>query len=107
MDRWLHIIAVVTLISFSAYLSAYTIVAHSIASKHIIEFEGGLCWRTSPPGSLFPWPKEPGMLQALSNVNALDAFIYAYLIRSMVLIGLSLLAWTATGIYALKLIRHQ
>lgn len=102
MGKRLSIIAVTALVLFSVY----TITAHSVASKYIIEDESGLYWRTSPPGSLLPWPRAPGELQALSDVNALDALAYTYLIRSMALITLSLLAWIVVGMYyALKLIK--
>jgi len=58
----------------------YWVSATAIADRWIIEFDG-LYWRTSPQGTLFPWPRESGMLQALSPVGPTDQMIY-YMIRS-------------------------
>ena len=61
-------------------LLGYTLSAY-LCSSMIIEYNGGLLWRSSPQGSLFPIPHGPGMLTALSPVSSLDAFIYHYLLR--------------------------
>jgi len=90
----------------SAYLTLYTTKAHTIAAQHIIEDAQGnaVSWRTTPSGSLFPWPKEPGMLQALSKIDEVDLFIYRYLIKPWVLVGLSILMWIVTGLSIFKIV---
>jgi hypothetical protein len=99
----------VILITISSFLSFYTMEAHTIAGRHIVE--GGLTyhiyWTSSPPGSLFPWPRGPGPMEALSSVNEVDTFIYRYLIKSWVLVGLSILAWIGTGLFILKFVKRR
>jgi len=91
----------------SAYLTLYTVKAHSIAMRHIIEDAEGnaVSWRTGPSGSLFPWPKEPGMLQVLSKIDEVDLFIYRYLIKPWMLVGLSILIWIVTGLSIFKKVK--
>jgi len=96
----------VVLILVSTYLTLYTVKAHTIVARHIYEdAEGKTWWRTTPGGSLFPWPKEPGMLEALSKMNENDLFIYRYLIKSWVLVGASIAMWIGTGLYIFRLTR--
>jgi len=96
----------IILASISVYLSLYTWMAHAM-SERIIENSYGeaVAWRTAPSGSLFPWSREPGMLQILSNINEVDSFIYKYLIKSWVLVVLSVLMWIGTGISMFKCVR--
>jgi len=92
-----------TLCLISLYLTAYTVAGHSLAARHVYEdADGNTWWRTTPSGSLFPWPMEPGMLQALSRMSDGDLLIYRYLIKSYVLIGLAVVFWAGVGLYALK-----
>ncbi len=96
----------IILASISVYLSFYTWRAH-IISRRIIENpdDEAVAWRSAPSGSLFPWPREPGMLQILSNINEVDSFIYKYLIKSWVLVALSVLMWVGTGMSIFKCVR--
>ena len=48
------------------YITVYAVAAHSVA-RHAGEHDGKFYWRTTPAGSFFPWPREPGMFQALSE----------------------------------------
>ena len=66
-------------------LIGYTLSAYFYSSM-IVEYNGGLWWRSSSQGSLFPIPHGPGMLTALSPVSDLDAFIYQYLLKMPLLI---------------------
>ena len=77
---------------------------HTIASRHIYEGPDGnaVAWRTGPSGSLFPWPRASGMLEILSRINEVDLFIYKYLIKPWVLVGLSILAWLGTGLFIFR-----
>ena len=86
----------------STYLTLYTAEACIVAVRDIYEDpEGKTWWRTAPGGSLFPWPKRPGMLQALSGINEVDFFIYRYLIKPWILVGLSALLWVVTSLSVL------
>ena len=106
LSQKLQIVTTLALILFSSYLTAYTVTVYKVASEHIIEFNGDLWWRTSPSGSLFPWPREPGMLQALSKVDEVDKFIYHHFIKSFSLLISSLTAWIVTGTLVLKSLWH-
>ena len=101
MERKTLTIAVV-LAFIAVYLTLYTIIAHTIATQHIYEDPNTVVWRTGPSGSLFPWPREPGMLEILSEINDVDLFIYRYLIKDWVLVGLSILACVGTGLFIFK-----
>lgn len=81
----------------STCLTLYTTSAHAVARY---AFDGGseLGWLYTPPGSFLPWPKAPGMAAALSKSNAIDLFIYRYLIKSWVLVGITVVQWTVTGL---------
>jgi len=96
-------LTLVTLCLISLYATAYTVAVRSLAVRHVYEdANGNTWWRTTPSGSLFPWPMEPGMLQALSRMSDGDLLIYRYLIKSFVLLGLVVALWAGAGLYALK-----
>jgi len=101
------VLILIVLCIVSAYLTLYTVEAHTVAARHIYEngWDGITSWRTSPSGSLFPWPKEPGMLEALSKIDEVDLFIYRYLIKPWVLVGLSILMWIVTGLSMSKRVK--
>ena len=42
----------------------------------------GVYWNSAPPGSLFPIPYGPGVLQVLVLANPVDTFIYCALFKS-------------------------
>jgi hypothetical protein len=79
----------------------YTISAY-LTSSMIIEFDGGLWWRSTPQGSLFPIPYGSGILTALSQVSDTDAFIYRYLLRIPLLIVLNVLVISLTWLRIMK-----
>jgi len=96
-------LTLVTLCLIAFYLTAYTVAVHSLAARYVYEeADGKTWWRTTPSGSLFPWPMEPGMLQALSRMSDSDLLIYRYLIKSYVLLGLVVALWAGVGLFALK-----
>ena len=67
------------------YLTMYTIAAYMVA-RWIIEESGRVFW-CGTPGSLFPWPKEPGyMVDVLSSATDPDTFVYKYLVKTNMLI---------------------
>ncbi len=104
MNKWVLIAIVLTLCS--AYLTAYTFKAYTVATSHIMDWNEETWWRTTPSGSLFPWPKEPGMLEALSKLNEVDLFIYKYLIKSSALVILSALIWIFTSLCIFKAVKR-
>lgn len=92
----------VVLIAVSTYLTLYTFEAHRVSMPYIYKDAGNVLWRRGPPGSLFPCPGEPGMLEMISKLEGVDLFIYSYLIKTWVLVGLSVLLWAFTGLYVRK-----
>ena len=94
MNKWFLTAILLTLLS--AYLTIYSYETYVVANSKIIELNGEIWWRTTPSGSLFPWPKESGILQALSKVNELDLLIYTYLIKSSALVILSAIMWISS-----------
>jgi len=71
------------LLACTLYITLFTIKSYSII-QHIYEDprSGEIYWRTSPPGTIFPWPSRPGRLEALSPMNHVDTLIYKYLIKT-------------------------
>jgi hypothetical protein len=102
------VLVVIILMVFSTYLTLYTLKAHAVAGR-IYEGPNGevVSWRSGPSGSLFPWPRESGMLGVLSKVSEVDLLVYRYLVKTWVLIGLSMLMWIATGLSIFKLAKKQ
>lgn len=95
-------------VSISIYPAIYTFEAHSIASRYISsDSHGAVFWINGPSGSLFPWPRAPGMAEVLSRINDVDLFIYIYLIKTWVLAGLSALAWVITAVFVYKATKHD
>jgi hypothetical protein len=103
------VLIMVVLVAISSYLTTYTLEAYIVATGHLYEDPNSkaLAWRSGPPGSLFPWPREPGMLDVLSSVNDADAFIYRYLIRPWTLVGLSALLWIIAGLSVARTVRTR
>jgi len=102
------VIATIILVSISIYLAIYTFEAHAIASRYISsDSVGAVFWINGPSGSLFPWPREPGMAEVLSRINDVDLFIYTYLIKTWMLAGLSALAWAITVLFVYKATKHD
>lgn len=101
------VLVTIILASVSTYLSMYTFEAYSIASRYISSDSNGAVWVNGPSGSLFPWPRAPGMLEVLSGINDVDLFIYTYLIKTWMLAGLSTLAWVITVLFVYKAAKHD
>jgi len=86
----------------SACLTLYTVSVYSVA-RYAIDGD----WRYSPSGSFLPWPRGPGptRLPVLTKMNETDLFIYRYLIKSWVLVGVTIILWVVTSLYVLKVTR--
>ncbi len=103
MGRAEALIITFMLAVFSMLITAYTVAAHEVATKYIIEMEDGeVMWRTAPRGSLFPWPKGSGSLQMLSKMEDIDMLIYRYLIRDRLLMVFAILMWVLTGVFTIR-----
>ncbi|MCJ7634567.1 hypothetical protein MUP77_19520 [Candidatus Bathyarchaeota archaeon] len=92
-----RILVASALVLVSAYLTSYTFASY-IVSASLTEYGGEIWWSRGPSGSLFPWPREPGMLQILTKVNEVDLFIYL-LIESWILVSISILTWVVAALY--------
>jgi hypothetical protein len=101
------VLVTIILASVSIYLSIYTFEAYSIASRYLPSDSNGAVWINGPSGSLFPWPRGPGMAEVLSRINDVDLFIYTYLIKTWTLAGLSTLAWVITVLFVYKAVKHD
>jgi len=66
-----------------------------------VEFDNPM-WRSTPPGCLFPWPTEPGPLEALSTMSESDLIIYRYLVKSSILPVLNVALWIASFLFLVK-----
>jgi len=82
------------LVSVSLVFTAYTISAYYVAS-YVSEFEGHLWWPDSLEGSFFPWPCRPtGIAFFITHeLDQEDYLYYNYVIKSGVLVALTLLLW--------------
>lgn len=98
------IVILFILVFVATYFTVYTVIAYKIAG-HITESPPKIFWNSAPGGSFFPWPNEPGMLEMLSEMNVVDSFIYVYLIKSWVLVGVVIVLWIGSILQALIIIR--
>jgi hypothetical protein len=98
-----RIVLTIILVISSIYVTIYSIKAKLVANFFIFEDEEGkIWWRTTPSGSLFPWPIKSGMLEALSEVKIIDSIIYRDFIKTQILFGLVILLWIITILLILK-----
>ena len=99
----------VVLFIFTTILTLYTITVHIIADRHLYEdpITKIVYWTSGPSGSLFPWPKAPGLLEILTKVNEVDLFVYKYLINTWVLVVLSIIMWIITGLFIFRMINSN
>lgn len=88
----------------STVLTVYTITVHGLAERHLYKDPVStiVYWTSGPSGSLFPWPKAPGLLEIITQTNVVDLFIYQYLVKTQALIGLSFFLWVITGVYIFR-----
>lgn len=77
------IIGIVTFI-----FSLFTVKAYQVA-----QFARGSTWNTGGPGSFLPWPREPGHLMIITEMNPVDAFINQLIIETGLLAIISFLLW--------------
>ena len=99
-------VSLLVVIVIALYLTMYTIAVYRVVG-YIGEYPelGGVYWSYSPSGSLFPWPREPGMLTALSPASSIDAFLYKYVIKTNMLILAIAVTYLLAAYLAYRLIR--
>ena len=90
---------IVILLSIALILTLYTASAYFVASE-VYEVNGSLWWpNTAAYGQsvFYPWPYVPagGYGQMLTELTQADVQYYQYVIKSGILIVLSVLAWIA------------
>ena len=100
------LILLIVLVCVSVYSTLYTVSAYKVAS-HVSESPPDLHWGSAPAGSFFPWPRDPGMLEMLSEMSEVDSFIYVYLIRSWVLVAVTLLFWIGVFLQVWRIVRNE
>jgi hypothetical protein len=78
----------------SVVLTFYTASAHYVAS-FVYELHGHLFWPNTLGGSFIPWPYLPSGIagQMLTLLNQVDTQYYTYVIRSGVLIYVTVALW--------------
>ena len=85
------------LVSIALIMTAYTVSAYYVAS-YVSEFPGSgghLFWPDTLGGSFLPWPCRPTGIAGMmfTELDQEDYFYYNYVIKSGVLIALTLLLW--------------
>ena len=82
------------LFSIALIVTGYTVRAYYVAS-HVYDFQGHLWWPSTAGGSFIPWPQLPtgSAGQLLTELDQEDYLYYNYVIKSGVLIALTLLLW--------------
>lgn len=87
------IIIIGVLLSIGLILTIYTTKAYLVAS-HVHEYHGVLHWPT-PGYSFLPWPYSPTgiVILVLVPLNQMDLQYYNYIIKSGILLVLTLIMW--------------
>ena len=103
------IVTLVLLLLVSFLATFYTVAAYGVA-RRVYDLDGTLCWVDSGGGSFFPWPQGPDPGTGIFPVvipmtNNVDIFIYVYLIKSWVLVAVTVLLWAGFTTYIFMLIR--
>lgn len=91
------------LLSLALLLTIYTTNAYLVAS-HVHEYNGVLQWPT-PGYSFLPWPHSPTgiVVSVLVPLNQMDLQYYNYIIKSGILLVITLIMWIIVLWRVLKL----
>jgi len=102
------LITLTILLISTLYVTLFTIKTYDI-TQHIYEDprSGKVYWRTSSPGTIFPWPTRPGPLEALSPMNHIDTLIYKYLIKTQMLTLITAAMYITLIYYIIKRIKKH
>ncbi len=101
------VLAILLLVSFLA--TFYTVAAYGVA-RRVYDSDGTPSWVDTGGGSFFPWPKgpDPGtgvFFIVIPMTNNVDIFIYVYLIKSSMLVAVTVLLWAGFATYIFMSIR--
>jgi hypothetical protein len=102
-------IILIILISTSLFLTVYTASAYYVAS-HISEAYGKLWWPNTVVGTFYPWPNVPTGIagqMVTEIVDQINIQYYNYIIKSGILIVLTLLMWFITLLNLRKYSQHN
>lgn len=88
------------LIVSATYATLYTVAAHDLARW------GWTCRGTLGDATFLPFPTGPRgvLMDVMAKMSPSDEFIYAHLIRTGALVGISILLWILAAIYLLKVV---
>ena len=89
------IVTLAVLVAVTLVFTAYTLSAYYVAS-YVYEMDGMLMWHDTLGGSFFPWPHKPtGFVYGFpTECDQEDYLYYNYVIRSGVLVVITLLLWS-------------
>lgn len=73
---------------FTLIYSLFTVRAYQVS-----QYARGATWNTGGPGAYLPWPREPGHLMIITDMNPVDAVINQIIIETGLLALSSLLFW--------------
>ena len=87
------VVMLAVLIPITVFLTYYTSCAHYVGSK-VREYGGELYWPTLSEYTFLPWPKaSTAGFTMLAPLSQTDVQYYNYIIKSGVLIALTILFW--------------
>ena len=88
----------VLLVVLATYATLYTVAAYDLARW------GWTCRGTLGDATFLPFPTGPRgvLMEVLAKMSPVDEFIYIYLIKTGILIGVSILLWILAAAYFLK-----
>lgn len=90
----------VLLVVLSTYATLYTVAANDLARW------GWTCRGTLGDATFFPFPTGPRgvLMDVIAKMSPVDEFIYTYLIKTRILIGISILLWILAAVYFFKVV---
>jgi len=90
----------VLLVVLATYATLYTVAAHDLARW------GWTCRGTLGDATFFPFPTGPRgvLMDVIAKMSPVDEFIYTYLIKTRILIGISILLWILATVYFFKVV---
>ncbi len=86
------------LVVLAVYATLYTVAAHDLARW------GWTCRGTLGDATFLPFPTGPRgvLMYVIAKMSPVDEFIYTYLIKTGILIGICILLWILAAVYFFK-----
>jgi hypothetical protein len=104
-----RVLTLALLVVLAALATFYTLAAYRVASMWACG--GGsaafwCCMGTIDNATFFPWPRGPlgACAEVITRMDAVDEFIYLYLVKSGMLIVVCVSLWVLAAFYFLKAI---